>query len=66
VKEGIAAALACDGPVLVAAVVNRTGLAMPPGITVEMAKGPTRCMVKAVLNGRADEVINLVRTNLWR
>ncbi len=66
VKEGIAAALAHDGPVLVDAVVNRTELAMPPAVTVEMAKGFTLYMVKAVLNGRADEVIDLARTNLWR
>ena len=39
---------------------------MPPAITVEMAKGFTLYMVKAVLNGRADEVIDLARTNLWR
>jgi pyruvate dehydrogenase (quinone) len=66
VEEGIAAALAHEGPVVVDAVVNRTELAMPPAITAEMAKGFTLYMVKAVLNGRADEVIDLARTNLWR
>jgi pyruvate dehydrogenase (quinone) len=66
VGEGIAAALAHDGPVLVDAVVNRTELAMPPSITVEMAKGFSLYMVKAIMNGRADEIIDLARTNLWR
>jgi pyruvate dehydrogenase (quinone) len=66
VDEGIAAALAHDGPVLIDAVVNRTELAMPPSVTLEMAKGFTLYMVKAVLNGRADEVYDLARTNLWR
>jgi pyruvate dehydrogenase (quinone) len=66
VDQGIAAALADDGPVLVDAVVNRTELAMPPSITAEMAKGFTLYMVKAVISGRADEVIDLARTNLWR
>jgi thiamine pyrophosphate-dependent acetolactate synthase large subunit-like protein len=66
VEEGIAAALAHDGPVLVDAVVNRTELAMPPSITTEMAKGFTLYMVKAVMSGRGDEVIDLARTNLWR
>ena len=66
VEEGIATALAHDGPVLVDAVVNRTELAMPPSITVEMAKGFTLYMVKAVMSGRGDEVIDLARTNLWR
>jgi pyruvate dehydrogenase (quinone) len=66
VNDGIAAALAHDGPVLVDAVVNRAELAMPPSITVEMAKGFTLFMVKAVLSGRSDEVIDLAKTNLWR
>src|SRR5271167_4099026 len=66
VEDGIAAALAHDGPVLVDAVVNRTELAMPPSITVEMAKGFTLYMVKAILSGKGDEVIDLARTNLWR
>ena len=66
VDAGIAAAFAHNGPVLVDAVVNRTELAMPPSITMEMAKGFTVYMVKAVISGRADEVIDLARTNLWR
>ena len=66
VEDGIAAALAHDGPVLVDAVVNRTELAMPPSITLEMAKGFTLYMVKAVISGRGDELIDLARTNLWR
>jgi pyruvate dehydrogenase (quinone) len=66
VEAGIAAALAHDGPVLVDAVVNRTELAMPPAVTVEMAKGFTLYMVKAVMSGRGDELLDLARTNLWR
>jgi len=66
VEAGIAAAFAHDGPVLIDAVVNRTELAIPPAITVEMAKGFTLYMVKAVMSGRADEVIDLARSNLWR
>ena len=66
VNDGIAAALAHDGPVLVDAVVNRAELAMPPSITLEMAKGFTLFMLKAVMNGRADEVLDLAVTNLWR
>ena len=66
VDAGIAAAIAHDGPVLVDAVVNRTELAMPPAITVEMAKGFSLYMVKAIMSGKADEIIDLARTNLWR
>jgi pyruvate dehydrogenase (quinone) len=66
VETGIAAALAHDGPVLIDAVVNREELSMPPKITLEMAKGFTLFMVKAVMNGRANEVLDLAVTNLWR
>ena len=66
VDQGIAAALAHDGPVLVDAVVSRTELAMPPSITFEMAKGFTLYMVKAVISGRGDELVDLASTNLWR
>jgi len=66
VDAAIAAALAHDGPVLIDAVVARTELAMPPAITAEMAKGFTLYMVKAVLSGRTDEMIDLAQGNLWR
>ena len=59
-------ALAHDGPALVDAVVSRQELAMPPAITLEMAKGFTLYMVRAVMSGRGDELIDLARTNLWR
>ena len=48
------------------AVVNRTELAMPPSVTVEMAKGLSPYMVKAIISGWADEVIDLAKTILWR
>ena len=66
VSDGIAAAFAHDGPVLIDAVVNPTELAMPPAVTVEMAKGFSLYMMKAVMNGRTDEVIDLAESNLWR
>jgi pyruvate dehydrogenase (quinone) len=66
VEPGIRAALAHEGPVLIDAVVNREELSMPPAITLEMAKGFTLYMVKAVMSGRADQVLDLARTNLWR
>jgi pyruvate dehydrogenase (quinone) len=66
VDDGIANALAHDGPVLVDAIVARTELVMPPAITVEMAKGFSLYMVKAIMSGRGDEIIDLAKTNLWR
>jgi pyruvate dehydrogenase (quinone) len=65
VDKGIAAALAHEGPVLVDAVVSRMVLPIPPAITAEMAKGFTLYMLKAVLGGRAEDLVDLARTNLW-
>jgi pyruvate dehydrogenase (quinone) len=62
----LAAALMDPGPVLVDAVVNRTELAIPPKVTAEMTKGFTLYMLKAILNGRGDEIVELARTNLLR
>ena len=59
-------ALAHPGPVLVDAVVNRMELAMPPKVSAGMAKGFTLYMLKAVLNGRGNEVVELARSNLLR
>ena len=66
VEAGITAALRHDGPVVIDAVVNRTELAMPPAVTLEMAKHFSLYMLKAVMSGRGDELIDLARTNLWR
>jgi pyruvate dehydrogenase (quinone) len=66
VEAGVAEALAHEGPVLIDAVVARTELAMPPAINVEMAKGFTLFMVKAVMSGRTDEIVDLAQGNLWR
>ncbi len=66
VKPMIAQALAHPGPALVDVVVNRQELAMPPTIDVAQAVGFSLYMIRAVLNGRGDEVIDLARTNLFR
>jgi pyruvate dehydrogenase (quinone) len=65
VDKSIAAALAHDGPVLVDAVVSRAVLPVPPAITVEMAKGFSLYMLKAVFSGRGEDIVDLARTNLW-
>jgi len=41
-------------------------LTMPPKITTEMAKGFTLYMLRAVLNGRMDELVELAEANLYR
>ena len=66
VEERVKEALAHPGPVVIDAVVARSELAMPPAVTVEMAKGFTLYMLKAILSGRGDEIVELARTNLRR
>src|SRR5919197_1949162 len=58
VKTLLSQALEHDGPALVDVSVNRQELAMPPTITLEQIKGFTLYMVKAVLNGKGDEVVD--------
>ncbi|UZK66317.1 ubiquinone-dependent pyruvate dehydrogenase [Sphingomonas sp. M1-B02] len=66
VESGIRRALEHDGPALIDAVVTRTELPIPPSINLEMAKGFTLYMARAIMNGRGDQLIDLARTNLWR
>jgi pyruvate dehydrogenase (quinone) len=66
VETGVAEALKHDGPVLVDAVVNRMELAMPPKVMVEMAKGFSLYMLKAVMDGRATDIIELASSNVLR
>jgi len=65
-EPAIAEALAYDGPALVEIPVPRQELSMPPTITLEQARGFSLFMMKAVLSGRGDEVIDLARVNLLR
>ena len=66
VDAKLAEAFAHDGPVVVDAVVSRQELAVPPTVTAAMAKGFTLYMLKAVLSGRADEVLELAKANVLR
>jgi pyruvate dehydrogenase (quinone) len=66
VEPAIAQAFKHDGPVLVEVQVSRQELSMPPTITYEEAKGFGLFMLKAVLSGRGDEIIDLARVNLLR
>ena len=66
VRPMLGQALEHDGPALVEVEVNRQELAMPPSIELNQMMGFSLYMVKAVLNGRGDELIDLVKTNLFR
>ena len=66
VRPMIARALAHDGPALVEVFVNRHELAMPPTVSLEQVTGFGLFMLKAVLTGRGDDVIDLAKVNLFR
>ena len=66
VEPMIAQALQHDGPALVEVIVSRQELSMPPTITLEQAKGFSLFMMRAVLSGRGDEIIDLAKVNLLR
>ena len=55
-----------DGPALVEAFVHRQELSMPPTITAAQASGFGLFMLKAVLSGRGDEIVDLAKVNLFR
>lgn len=66
VQPMISQALRHDGPAVVEVVVSRQELSMPPTITLEQAKGFSLFMMRAVLSGRGDEIIDLAEVNLFR
>ena len=66
VEPAVRRALEHKGPALVDVVVNRLELAMPPKTTLDQAYGFSLWMIKAVINGRGDEVVELARSNLFR
>ncbi len=58
--------LAHDGPAVLDAVVTRQEVSLPPKITLEQVKGFGLWALKAVMNGKGDELIELAKTNLAR
>jgi len=66
VRPMITRALQHDGPALVEVLVHRQELAMPPTITFEQMTGFSLFMLKAVLSGRGDEIVDLAKVNLFR
>lgn len=66
VRPMLVQALNHDGPALVEVFVNRQELTMPPTITAEQVRGFSLYMIKAVLSGRGDEILDLAKTTLFR
>src|SRR5216683_697847 len=66
VRPMITQALRHDGPALVEVLVHRQELAMPPSIKLDQMTGFGLFMLKAVLSGRGEEIIDLAKVNLFR
>ena len=66
VEAALREAFAHPGPALVDVTTAKQELVMPPKIKAEQAKGFSLFMLKAILNGRGDEIVELARTNLGR
>jgi pyruvate dehydrogenase (quinone) len=65
-KPALTSALAHPGPALVEVAVARQEIVLPPTIDLDMVRKFGLFIVKAVFNGRGDEVIDLAKTSLWR
>jgi pyruvate dehydrogenase (quinone) len=65
-RPALERAFAHSGPALVEVIVHRQELSMPPTISAEQALGFGLYMLRAVMNGRGDEILDLVKTNLLR
>jgi pyruvate dehydrogenase (quinone) len=62
--DAVADILDHDGPAVLDVVTAKQELSMPPTITPEEVKGFSLWVIRAVMSGRGDEVIDLAKTNL--
>ena len=66
VRPALERAFVHPGPALVDIAVNRQELAMPPSLKLDQIVDFNLYMIKAILNGRGDEIVDLAKTNLFR
>jgi len=66
VRPALERAFAHPGPALVDIAVNRQELAMPPSLKLDQIVDFNLYLVKALLNGRGDEIVDLAKSNLLR
>jgi pyruvate dehydrogenase (quinone) len=62
--DGLRSAFAHPGAAVAEVMTERQELSIPPGITVAQAKGFTLWATRSVLSGRADELVQVARSNL--
>ncbi|MEV0674784.1 ubiquinone-dependent pyruvate dehydrogenase [Mycobacterium sp. NPDC050441] len=65
-ERALTDAFVYDGPAVIDVHTARQELSIPPAITVEQAKGFSLYAIRTILAGRADELLDLVTTNVAR
>ena len=65
-EQALREAFAHDGPALVDVVTDPMELVLPPKIKAAQVKGFSLYSIRAVMNGRGDELVELAKTNLLR
>jgi pyruvate dehydrogenase (quinone) len=65
-EQALTDAFAHDGPAIVDVVTARQELSIPPAISAEQAKGFSLYAIRTIMAGRADELLDLVTTNVSR
>jgi pyruvate dehydrogenase (quinone) len=65
-EQALTDAFAVSGPTVIDVVTARQELSIPPAITAEQAKGFSLYAIRTILAGRADELLDLVTTNVAR
>lgn len=66
VRPALERALAHPGPALVDVCVNRQELAMPPSLKLDQILDFNLYLMKAILNGRGDAILDLAKSNILR
>lgn len=65
-KDSLHDAFSHQGPALIDVVTNRFELELPPKISASQAKGFSMYVLKALLDGRGKDIVEVTKTNLWR
>jgi len=56
--------LAHPGPVVVDVITDPNALSLPPHIEFDQVKGYALSMTRLMLSGRADEVVDIIKSNI--
>ena len=64
--QAVGEVLAHDGPAVLDVVTATQELSMPPTITAAEMKGFSLYVLRAIMSGRGDEILDLAKTNLLR